>query len=143
MANGNVSDQRQGTAGRVILTLIAAWWFTIRGINSKGDFAMKRSTPSIRRRDFIAAPAIAALPALVAATCNLHPGLRSAQKMGKRVVITQVVFRGRHPVMDNPHLRTPAQVNKLVERAQQLRTAANVKLMALSHFLKQPISPSE
>lgn len=114
-----------------------------RHINIRGHLAMKRSSACISRRKFIAASALAGLTPSIAAACILHPDSRSAQKMGKRVVVTQIVFCGIHPVMENPHLRTPAQINKLVERAGRHRAAINIKLMALSHSLKQPIALSE
>lgn len=80
---------------------------------------MKVSALRISRRNFIAVSAIASLPASVTAPSTARPHFFASEKISKKVVIRQVVFRGKHPVTDN------------------------IKLMALSHFLKQPISPSE
>ncbi|MCP4194303.1 MAG: hypothetical protein GY768_27140 [Planctomycetaceae bacterium] len=104
---------------------------------------MKVSALRISRRNFIAVSAIASLPASVTAPSTARPHFFASEKISKKVVIRQVVFRGKHPVMDNPHLRTRTQVDRLVEKAAKLYVAYNIKLMALSHFLKQPISPSE
>ncbi|MBJ43392.1 MAG: hypothetical protein CMJ80_08980 [Planctomycetaceae bacterium] len=59
------------------------------------------------------------------------------------MVITQIKFAGSHPVMDNPHLRTQEQIEKLVIKAGRINAAIGVKLMGLQHFLQQPIDPSE
>ena len=45
--------------------------------------------------------------------------------------------------MDNPHLRTQEQIEKLVIKAGRINAAIGVKLMGLQHFLQQPIDPSE
>ena len=104
---------------------------------------MKRIATCIRRRNFLAVSALVTLPPSLAAAASFPPDSRGAQKIGKRVIITQVVFRGKHPVMENPHFRTPTQVTKLVEKVGRLSAASNIKLMALSHALKQPIAASE
>ena len=45
--------------------------------------------------------------------------------------------------MDNPYYRTQEQVDALVNKARKIGAALGIKLMGLSHFLKQPIEPSE
>ena len=62
---------------------------------------------------------------------------------GNRVVITQVIWDGQHPVMDNPYYRTQEQVDALVNKAGKINAAIGIKLMGLSHLLKQPIDLSE
>ncbi len=104
---------------------------------------MRNSTPRINRRNFIAVSAVASLPTSVTATSKTQLDVFTSEKVSKKVIIRQTLFQGRHPVMDNPYLRNQAQVDMLVERARKLNVAHNIKLMALAHFLKQPISASE
>ncbi|MDG2220726.1 MAG: hypothetical protein P8L85_05065 [Rubripirellula sp.] len=109
----------------------------------RGQEKMNRSNPRINRRFFIGVASLAALPASIFAQHDSLAQSSFAEEVGRKVTIKQVIFRGKHPVMDNPFLRTRTQVDRLVERAGKLTAAHNIKLMALSDWLKQPIATSE
>lgn len=55
-----------------------------------------------------------------------------------KVEITQVVFEGQHPVMDNPHNRTDSEIQGLVEAIGIVATSTGVKLMMLQQLLNSP-----
>ena len=102
---------------------------------------MKKIFSPLNRRSFFAASALTGLAVSTPALASHR--LRNTTPLGNRVVITQVTCDGKHPVMDNPYYRTQEQVNRLVKKAGKINAVISVKLMGLSHFLKQPIEPSE
>ena len=55
-----------------------------------------------------------------------------------KVEITEVVFQGQHPVMDNPHNRTDAEIKELVAAVGSVETSTGVKLMMLQQQLNSP-----
>ena len=102
---------------------------------------MKESISALNRRSFIAASALTGLSVSTPAPASHR--LPDTAPLSRRVVITQVIWDGKHPVMDNPYYRSQAQVDALVEKARRINAATGIRLMGLQHFLKQPIESSE
>ena len=102
---------------------------------------MKKIFSPLNRRNFLAASAMTGLA--VSTPVLASHRLPGTTPLGNRVVIRQVIWDGQHPVMDNPYYRTQEQVDALVNKARKIGAALGIKLMGLSHFLKQPIEPSE
>ena len=60
--------------------------------------------------------------------------------MRNTVELTSVVFKGVHPVLDNPHNRNAAEVEALVLEAGGIIAAAGIKLMLVQTMLNRPIT---
>jgi hypothetical protein len=102
---------------------------------------MNRNRSQPNRRSFLVASGLTGLSVSIPALASSRvPG---PTPPGNRVVITQVIWDGQHPVMDNPYYRTQEQVDALVNKAGKINAAIGIKLMGLSHLLKQPIDLSE
>ena len=60
--------------------------------------------------------------------------------MSNTIELTSVVFKGSHPVLANPHIRSDKEVKALVTEAGKMKTATGVKLMWIQTMLNRPIT---
>ena len=60
--------------------------------------------------------------------------------MSNTVELTSVVFKGVHPILDNPHGRSEVEVDTLVSAAGGMNISTGVKLMWVQTMLNRPIT---